>query len=289
MKTPLLSILFSLGLLIFSSFAPGSHVAYAQGGDRLAAGQQLGVDQSITSSGGRFSLIMQSDGNLVLYQVGIRPLWASNTVGSGAVRAIMQTDGNFVLYRADNRPVWASNTDGVGTGAVLIMQNDGNLVIYQSGGSPIWASNTMVTNPAGDLLFNLYKKVGPGKHVETSGALRPNGQLDVTMHTWASTWFGGFHGCSTLFLMDAQGIAIGQSQVHRMWADGTAWGNSNHTDYWSDRFSADVTQRTVEVQVFTTQCPNDVWDNINHALDEAIATGKRAAEIIGILAPLFAG
>ncbi|MBK7863732.1 MAG: peptidoglycan DD-metalloendopeptidase family protein [Archangiaceae bacterium] len=105
----------------------------------LAAGEALGVDGARSSCDGRFNLLLQSDGNLVLYQDGATPLWASGTVGSGADTAVMQTDGNFVLY-AGGAPVWHTWTFGH-DGAVLAVQDDGNLVLYQ-GNTALWASGT---------------------------------------------------------------------------------------------------------------------------------------------------
>ena len=106
----------------------------------LTANQSLGSNQSLASCNGGFTLTMQSDGNLVLYQ-GSAALWASNTVGKGADEAIMQGDGNFVLYTSSGSPVWASNTAG-NSGAYIELQNDANLVIYSASGSALWASNT---------------------------------------------------------------------------------------------------------------------------------------------------
>jgi hypothetical protein len=106
----------------------------------LTANQSLGSNQSLASCNGEFSLIMQGDGNLVLYQ-GSTALWASNTVGSGADKAIMQGDGNFVLYTSSGSAVWASNTAG-NSGAYIELQNDANLVIYSAAGAALWASNT---------------------------------------------------------------------------------------------------------------------------------------------------
>ena len=84
-----------------------------------------------------YQLKMQADGNLVLYKYlspkNFWPIWATNTMGSGAVRATMQPDGNFVLYRADGRAVWASNTQYRNNGSpytILELQPDGNLVMY---------------------------------------------------------------------------------------------------------------------------------------------------------------
>jgi hypothetical protein len=52
---------------------------------------------------------MQSDGNLVLYHVNNAPAWASNTAGKPGSYLIMQNDGNLVIYQPIV-PVWASNT-----------------------------------------------------------------------------------------------------------------------------------------------------------------------------------
>jgi hypothetical protein len=54
----------------------------------------------------------------------------------------MQTDGNLVVYDLRGNALWASNTNGH-PGAYLIVQNDGNLVIYDSANHPLWASNTV--------------------------------------------------------------------------------------------------------------------------------------------------
>jgi hypothetical protein len=110
--------------------------------DRLNPGEHLFQNQDITSADGRFKLVMQPDGNLVLYQNSNgRPLWASNTFQTDVNRAEMQTDGNFVLYHVNNAPAWASNTN-VAPGSFVVIQNDGNLVIYRPN-FPIWASNTV--------------------------------------------------------------------------------------------------------------------------------------------------
>lgn len=96
----------------------------------------LRVDESVEST--KEKLIMQNDGNLVLYNKDNQPLWATMTSGSG-LYAVFQYDGNLVVYNKDNQPVWATNTAGH-YGAVLTLQNDGTLVITADQ-QPIWASN----------------------------------------------------------------------------------------------------------------------------------------------------
>ena len=107
----------------------------------LTATQSLLTGDTLTSTGRGYQLVMQTDGNLVLYRLSdSKALWASNTQGSGAVQAIMQTDGNFVVYTAAMKAVWASGTNG-SAATFLIMQDDGNLVLYPAD-NPIWATNT---------------------------------------------------------------------------------------------------------------------------------------------------
>ncbi len=109
-------------------------------GDRLVAGENLTAGQYRVSSDGRFQLIYQGDGNLVLYQNGAA-IWNSGTNGTSAGRTAMQSDGNLVIYNASNVPVWASNTSG-NAGAYLSVQSDGNTVLYRANGSAAWFTNT---------------------------------------------------------------------------------------------------------------------------------------------------
>lgn len=116
--------------------------------DTLPSGKQLTPGQSITSDDGRFSMVLQDDGNFVVYR-GTLALWASNTSGQPVKNAIMQGDGNLVIYSGvPTAPVvWASGTVGHPS-SILKIQNDGNAVIYQ-GATPIWSTQT---DGAGDFL-----------------------------------------------------------------------------------------------------------------------------------------
>ena len=106
-------------------------------GDTITTNQKLDRGQWLQSSDARYKLIMQGDGNLVLYNASGWAIWATNRSG---VFAIVQGDGNFVEYSSSGA-VWASNTVGRG-GNRLIVQNDGNLVLY-SPSAAVWASNTV--------------------------------------------------------------------------------------------------------------------------------------------------
>ncbi|WP_282795430.1 hypothetical protein [Streptomyces sp. CC224B] len=85
------------------------------------------------------TLVMQSDGNLVVYDEFNRARWASRTVNQGWTTRF-QEDGNLVVYTRSGRPVWASGTAGH-PGSRLVVQDDGNVVIYD-GSRAVWATGT---------------------------------------------------------------------------------------------------------------------------------------------------
>jgi D-mannose binding lectin. len=107
----------------------------------LNPGEYLSRGKTVNSCDGRFSLTMQSDGNLVLYQNGGGALWSTQTHGTNAQFAVMQGDGNFVLYNPYWYPLWNSGTWG-NPGSWLAVQSDGNLVVYAPGAHWRWQSYT---------------------------------------------------------------------------------------------------------------------------------------------------
>jgi hypothetical protein len=51
---------------------------------------------------------LQPDGDFVIYDWSDNRLWGTGTSGMGASTLIMQDDGNLVIYRKDHLPIWAS-------------------------------------------------------------------------------------------------------------------------------------------------------------------------------------
>lgn len=92
----------------------------------LRGGSSLRANQELLSANGRYSLVMQGDGNLV-ERMGTKPVFASNTYGHPGAVAIMQTDGNLVVY-GGSKPLFATNTYGH-PGALAVVLDNGNLVI----------------------------------------------------------------------------------------------------------------------------------------------------------------
>ncbi len=78
-------------------------------------------------------------------------IWASNTYGNPGAKLVMQGDGNLVIYSKYGRALWASGTDG-NPGAYKVMQGDGNLVIYSKDGKALWSSGTYGTPGAYDVM-----------------------------------------------------------------------------------------------------------------------------------------
>lgn len=122
-------------------------------GHKANPGETLGVDEPLRSPNGRYELIFQSDGNLVLYKTYSgyprRALWASGTAGRTAAVCILQGDGNLVLYAPSGGVLWSSETPG-NPGSTLFVQDDGNVVIRRGDSSSAWATGTVQpTIPSG--------------------------------------------------------------------------------------------------------------------------------------------
>jgi hypothetical protein len=96
--------------------------------------------------------VVQGDRNFVINGPGGNQIWSSNsgkhTVFNN-VHLILQADGNLVLYNPmtegrNDKPIWASNTNGKDIKPTLTLLDDGNLVLFGSKhqGEILWASNT---------------------------------------------------------------------------------------------------------------------------------------------------
>jgi hypothetical protein len=139
-----------------SSTAPSGTVSYNVGGvPSYVAGPDLSSStiihtsssvpalksgQSLFSGDHTTQLVLQTDGNLVVYQVSTgKALWASKTNTNQAKYLFFQGDGNLVLTKTTDLStvVWASNiyADGGNEAnaqyAIYVLQGDGNLVMME--------------------------------------------------------------------------------------------------------------------------------------------------------------
>ena len=113
------------------------------GADKLFDGAVLYPGDSRTSADGRYQLIYQGDGNLVLYgPSGVT--WASNCWPSGAPcrnvgsPGYAQNQAGRLVVQSSNE-VWSSNS-GPWSGATLVVQADGNAVFYEPYGTALWST-----------------------------------------------------------------------------------------------------------------------------------------------------
>ena len=87
-------------------------VAISEGGDTISRGGTLNANDQLFASNKAAHLLVQGDGNMVVYQANNKVLWASNTGGKGGsgTHLVLQGDGNLVLYDGSN-VLWTSNTN----------------------------------------------------------------------------------------------------------------------------------------------------------------------------------
>lgn len=222
----------------------------------LNPGEGLTAGQRITSGNGKFSLVMQKDGNLVEYGPQ-GPIWDSLTFSYPGSYLAMQPDGNLVVYAQNHAALWNSRTYGQ-PGAYLTMQNDGNLVLYSASNTPLWwtwnrMSDRLLPGQSlqsswirssdgryylfmqgdGNLVLYTNERVPiwssntqghPGAYVE----MQPDGNLVVyTMYgrpLWDSGTFG-HAGAVAVLQTSAAVLVCGKSRARMLWSSGTAQGS----------------------------------------------------------------
>jgi hypothetical protein len=114
------------------------------------------------------------------------------TLPQGAYYAIMQSDGNLVVYEGaapprQNGVIWAAN-GGLATGAYYaVMPDDGNLVVYQGAspaeqGSAAWASGNLDPN-ASVVIQSIIYEIDSAKILSTA----PDDRYSQTVRNNSST------------------------------------------------------------------------------------------------------
>lgn len=121
-KPSLLLIVFALvGINSFAQTKPiirgtGSQYKTDDKTWQIPQGTELILNKEYWSLNKRYKLILQSDGNLVLYKVVEngkyhRALWATNTNGRSVKKCILNPDGNLVLYNWKDKPIWDAKSN----------------------------------------------------------------------------------------------------------------------------------------------------------------------------------
>jgi serine/threonine-protein kinase len=136
------------GIIAANRLIGSSHGATSQlPSGRLLSGGFLRPGQHLASPNGHFTLTMQTDGNLVEAANRKTPIWATATSGNFGAYVVMQSDGDLVVYpRGRSAPapgqptpaLWSSGTFGH-PGSHLELSNGGNLmVVAPNSQRPIW-------------------------------------------------------------------------------------------------------------------------------------------------------
>jgi hypothetical protein len=121
----------------------GSNVVWASrtAGSTLASGAMLRAGQFLDSFIGE-RLTMQANGNLGLRYGGVGIAWWGAVTNVPGSRLVLQGDGNLVIYSPAGKALWQSHTSGAGAGCVLTVQENRNVVLRNRAGVPIWQTHT---------------------------------------------------------------------------------------------------------------------------------------------------
>lgn len=105
--------------------------------------------EAIYSNDRRWYLIYQKhDGNLVLYpnteeDEGKNWLWGADRQVNNPGKVVMQNDGNLVIYNSKGEEYWSSGTGGLNNPPYrLTVENNRNVYIVDRNGEYIWQSDT---------------------------------------------------------------------------------------------------------------------------------------------------
>ena len=266
----------------------------------LHTNQQLNVNDHLDSPNNKCHLIMQSDGNLVLYRNDNgRPLWATNTWGRPVNHAIIQGDGNFVCYDAAGHPYWASGTNGH-PGSYVILQDDGNLVVYPPSNS-LWASNTVQNwaPPANGTGGTVVPKFpiqmsqddsfpGSGGVMQTQVTVYSSGLLNAVTHTHEMTMLRGFKGAVAVAVLDQNKAKLWVSPTQQYGVDGSVFGTSDRTDNWSANIPSEILPQIRYLAIIQQWNPNNVFNDIQTWLNGISNVATQLANIIKVVETIAA-
>lgn len=130
--------------LILSATQPYLKIQNTDGSIAWASFQNWTLSQGQSINLGGRTLVMQTDGNLVLYS-GSTALWNSQTAGqdcsAGQCFAAFQGDGNFVVYNKQTA-LWNSGTAGNATAQLSISNTAPYLKIQTPDNSTLWDSSS---------------------------------------------------------------------------------------------------------------------------------------------------
>lgn len=185
---------------------------------RMASGSTTGTDVWIAQDAGggyqsdtdRSRLVMQTDGNLVLYTASGHALWSSGTRGTGSRNHIvMANNGDVIMYDAGGREVWSTRTTGILLASGHELLSGGRMIarwLYETG---TYHVSILAMEPSGNLVLYCGSRVAWSTHTSVAGShltmgrtgnlavVTPAGHLAWQSHTGylgAASWMYGVTG-----------------------------------------------------------------------------------------------
>lgn len=189
-----------------------ANVKYVNYGSQLTCGQTMPIGGFLTSPSGRYTLVLQTAGNLVLYDYSTNPhtvAWATGNGGITVTGLTFESGGNLVLYNGST-PQWVTGTYGTGS-YYFELQDDGNAVIYNTNWQAIWSTRYGLQNTS------------YGGHVLSAGQSLPRGG-----------YLTSASGAYTLVFQYDNNVVIYDTSGHAYWSTQTSGKTANQFIMQSD-------------------------------------------------------
>jgi hypothetical protein len=193
-------------------------------------------------------IVLGADGDLVArLNVNDAPLWSTQTKGSDADRLVMQTDGNLVMYNDRYQPIWSSKTGklpppppppsvlSIGESASVSISRDGGYSVPIAG-QELWVfddtsiyTNTPPVAPRGLDILNTNGVLQEGQQIVSKGGrfravLNNNGNFAVYDGTKA-IWTNGikdYYGKNHIVLQADGNLVSSLSNGTPLWSTNTS-------------------------------------------------------------------
>ncbi len=211
-------------LLSWAAFAAAQE--WVPPSNSLPAGSRINPGGMFTSNNGLARLVMQYDGNLVLYDGNWNPIWHASTHGHPGAFAVFQTDGNLVVYSWNGVPLYnifdISRSPHAlriphpgGYAGFLSIEDSGNMIAFA--GDIRW---TKYWHPGGfaDGWWDMTPATlfRPGQYLFSGQSIAsPNGVYKLVMQTdgnlvqydgnWSPIWSSGTYSPGAYAVMQQDG------------------------------------------------------------------------------------
>jgi hypothetical protein len=200
----------------------------------------------------------------------------------------------FTVTRADGLQ---EITDGC---QVHIRAYNGQYVCAEGGGgrevvanrtvAAQWETFTVHVVPI-ELLFpmriNGESRLSTGRWVSGAATLSQDGRLHTEVHVWTNNEFTGFHGACGVLVVDEANTLLWSSDLHTLGVDGT-WipgKPSSRTGLYDETVPAGIMAKMAAARLLLIENPHNM---LSEDLDQAIAAGKKIADVAPIVAGICA-